>query len=110
NRVDISDMSAKAFKEMLQYVYTGRPKNLEAHTKELLFSADKYALQDLRNMCEVTMRSNITVETVAEIISLADTCSAEQLKGHALHFFTVHAASVVKTEGWKALAKNCPQL
>lgn len=41
NKVIISDVSIEVFKEMLQFIYTNKVKQMEKHAKELIIAADK---------------------------------------------------------------------
>lgn len=41
NRVEIADISADVFKEMLSFLYTGSAPNLDHMAAELLAAADK---------------------------------------------------------------------
>ena len=41
NRVEISDISPEVFKEMLNFLYTGKSPNLSEMAAELLAAADK---------------------------------------------------------------------
>lgn len=115
NRVAISDVDHEVLKEMLRFIYTGKAPNLEKMADDLLAAADKvcsfasyimscpmryaiqnancsplsdlqYALEKLKVMCEEALCVNLSVETAAETLILADLHSADQLKAQTIDF------------------------
>ncbi|XP_076305181.1 protein roadkill-like isoform X3 [Tachypleus tridentatus] len=110
NRVEITDMDHEVLREMLRFIYTGKAPNLEKMADDLLAAADKYALERLKVMCEEALCSNLSVETAADVLTLADMHSAEQLKAHAIDFINTHATDVLETAGFKAMIHRQPHL
>uniref|UniRef100_A0A672RUU3 Speckle-type POZ protein-like n=1 Tax=Sinocyclocheilus grahami TaxID=75366 RepID=A0A672RUU3_SINGR len=92
NQVEINDVEAEVFKEMMFFIYTGKAPNLDKMADDLLAAADKYALERLKVMCEDALCTSLSVENAAEILILADLHSADQLKTQAVDFinYTVH--------------------
>ncbi|XP_016124419.1 speckle-type POZ protein-like [Sinocyclocheilus grahami] len=86
NRVEINDVEAEVFKEMMFFIYTGKAPNLDKMADDLLAAADKYALERLKVMCEDALCTSLSVENAAEILILADLHSADQLKTQAVDF------------------------
>lgn len=110
NRVAISDVDHEVLKEMLRFIYTGKAPNLEKMADDLLAAADKvntifdtigntvwinkliqcdpfqYALEKLKVMCEEALCVNLSVETAAETLILADLHSADQLKAQTIEY------------------------
>ena len=60
----------------------------------------------LKYLCEHYLASNLTIETVAQILLLADMHNAAKLKLACIEFITDNSRKVMATEGWKVLAKN----
>lgn len=110
NRVDIPDVDPDVFRDLLQFIYTGRAPNLDDMAADLLVAADKYALDQLKALCEECLCSKLTVETAAELFFLADLHSAGLLKTCAMDFINEHAADVAQTPGWLAIVAQHPQL
>ncbi|XP_054721492.1 protein roadkill-like [Uloborus diversus] len=110
NRVEITDTDPEVLKEMLRFIYTGKSPNLENIPDELLAAADKYALERLKVMCEEELCQNLSVDTVAEALILADLHNADQLKGYCIDFINSHAADVMETIGWKTMVRVRPHL
>ncbi|XP_054726822.1 protein roadkill [Anastrepha obliqua] len=103
NRVDIHDVDHEVLREMLRFIYTGKAPNLEKMADDLLAAADKYALEKLKVMCEEALCLNLSVDTAAETLILADLHSADQLKAQTIDFINTHATDVMETTGWQSM-------
>lgn len=110
NRVEITDMEPDVLGEMLRFIYTGKSSNLEKMPDELLAAADKYDLERLKVMCEEALCTNLSIDTAADTLILADMHSATQLKAHAIDFINTHATDVMETPGWKNMITAQPHL
>jgi len=110
NRVEIIDMDKDVLSEMLKFIYTGRSANLDKMADDLLAAADKYDLERLKMMCEESLSANLSNDTAADILILADMHSAQQLKNHAIEFINSHATDVMETAGWKQMITRQPHL
>lgn len=110
NRVAITDVDHEVLKEMLRFIYTGKAPNLDKMADDLLAAADKYALEKLKVMCEEALCVNLSVETAAETLILADLHSADQLKAQTIDFINTHATDVMETVGWKNMVTTHPHL
>ncbi|XP_046917093.1 BTB/POZ and MATH domain-containing protein rdx isoform X1 [Dermatophagoides farinae] len=116
NRVDITDMEPEVLREMLRFIYTGKAPALDKLDADLLAAADKYDLERLKVMCEESLCSNLSVETAADVLVLADMHSASQLKANAIEFINTfannnsHATDIMETTGWKNMIQRQPHL
>ncbi|RWS31658.1 Kruppel-like zinc finger protein [Leptotrombidium deliense] len=110
NRVEITDMDQEVLREMLRFIYTGKAPNLEKMADDLLAAADKYDLERLKVICEEALCSNLSVDTAADVLILADMHSANQLKAHAIDYINTHATDVMETQGWKTMITRQPHL
>ena len=80
-RVEVKDVEPEVMAELLRFIYTGKTAaNLESMAADLLAAADKYALERLKVMCEAALCDGLTVETLSDVLQLADLFSAKQLK------------------------------
>lgn len=77
---------------------------------ELLKACEKYQLDRLKWICQKALYESVTADSVAEIIILADLYNATLLKWRAIRFANVNIDKVVKTDGWKRLAQQKPNL
>ncbi|KAF1864251.1 hypothetical protein Lal_00048816 [Lupinus albus] len=97
----VTDLDTKVFKAMLHFIYRDTLMEevdevssttssdfpiLETLTAKLLAAADKYGLERLKLMCESRLCKDICVNSVANILTLADNCHATELKAVCLKF------------------------
>ncbi|XP_014227698.1 speckle-type POZ protein A-like [Trichogramma pretiosum] len=109
--VDIIDISYEITLEMLRYVYTGIIENDKiSFIIELLMAADKYAIDDLKNKCEMTLSSNLSSENVVDILKVADKCSMKKLKKTAVNFVKMHINQFSDTDDVAGMILSMEQL
>ncbi|KAL9888051.1 protein roadkill-like isoform 1-T1 [Glossina fuscipes fuscipes] len=101
NRVLIEDIDYNVLNEMLKFVYTGRAPNIDKMAHELLVVANKYAMENLKEMCEDVLSAKLSVKTAAETLALADVYNAGQLKAHTVAYIKNHLTDVMQTQGWQ---------
>lgn len=105
-RVEIPDVDSDVFREMLQFIYTGKTSKLDQMAAELLAAADKYALDRLKVMCEESLCSSLSIDNVCSVLILADLHCASHLKEYAVEFVNSHAVEVTDSAGWTTLVTN----
>ena len=110
NIVQIDDLDPPVVNEMLRYLYTDQVPKMDEMAKELFVAADKYMIDLLKSKCEVVLAQTLAIENCCELLALADSYSAPELKKVALDFIVFNAAEVAKTEGWQVMKSNQPQL
>lgn len=110
NRIIIDDIDPEVFREALYFIYTDRAPKLDEMAPELLEVAEKYALQELKAMCEEALAASLSVETAAETLALADLYRAKLLQAKTVAFVKDHSSSVSKTENWQSVKENYPHL
>jgi len=64
----------------------------------------------MKTMCEEAMVSELKIENAAEFLALADLYEANQLRAAAKQFTVTHFYGVKKSDGWKKLQSEKPQL
>ncbi|KAG8371063.1 hypothetical protein BUALT_Bualt13G0048000 [Buddleja alternifolia] len=120
----VSDMEPKVFKAMLHFIYRdtlvedepiassscSAPLVTDTLTVKLLEAADRYDLGRLRQMCESHLCKDISVNSVAQILALADRYHAAELKAVCLRFAAENLAAVMRSDGFEYLKENCPVL
>ncbi|GIX86896.1 speckle-type POZ protein B [Caerostris extrusa] len=113
NFVDITDVPKDAVEKLIEYMYTGVfPETSISFQElcELYYAADKYEVIDFRNKCGNTLLSITTVDTMMQILQLADTHSDLNLKSETLNLITLNFEFVVNTEAWDFCRTNKPHL
>ncbi|KAE9596260.1 putative chromatin remodeling & transcription regulator BTB-POZ-MATH family [Lupinus albus] len=121
----VTDLDTKVFKAMLHFIYRDTLMEevdevssttssdfpiLETLTAKLLAAADKYGLERLKLMCESRLCKDICVNSVANILTLADNCHATELKAVCLKFAAQNLAAVMRSEGFESMKEKCPRL
>ncbi|KAB2005297.1 hypothetical protein ES319_D11G260100v1 [Gossypium barbadense] len=125
NEIVVTDMEPKVFKALLHFIYrdsliddeefvgtssSSMPSVSDALAAKLLAAADKYDLPRLRLMCESVLCKDISVNSVANILALADRHYAMDLKSVCLKFAAENLVAVMCSDGFEYLKENCPSL
>lgn len=110
NRVVIKDFDHRVIQEMLTFIYSNKSPNLDDMAAELLAAADKYALKRLKIMCETVLHRDLNVDSAIETLILADRYDAVRLKAQSLNVIRANIATVVKTDEWRQMISNYPDL
>ncbi|KAI3932974.1 hypothetical protein MKW98_029207 [Papaver atlanticum] len=122
--VVIEDFDPIAFKAMLLFLYTDELP--EAHelfdsdphctstvvVQHLLAASDRFDLARLKLMCEAKLCEEITTNTVAITLTLAEQHHCVQLKTVCLNFAArpENLGAVMQSEGFAYLEESCPSL
>ncbi|XP_041995570.1 BTB/POZ and MATH domain-containing protein 4-like [Salvia splendens] len=104
--VMVPDMEPKVFKALLHFIYRdtlaedeliassscSTPLVAYTLTAKLLAAADHYDLERLKRICESHLCKDISVDSVTQVLSLADSYHAAELKDVCLKFATENLA------------------
>ena len=109
NQTEIKDMTPSVFRALLRFIYTGHCQvgNL---AEQLLIAADKYDIQDLKEICAKELRKNLTANNAVDLLILSDLHQTNDLKEGAIRFINKNAPAVMKTPSWPDFRKNHPNL
>jgi speckle-type POZ protein len=109
NETEITDVTPAAFRALLRFIYTGHCQvgNL---ADDLLIAANKYDIQDLKQMCAKEMVKTLTADNAVEFLVLSDLHQANDLKDSAIRFIIKNAEAVTKTSSWSDLLNTHPNL
>lgn len=108
--VEINDIKPAIFQQMLNFIYKDRVENLDESAFELLYVAEKYQLEKLKNLCIRSLNVNLSLETVIKSFELADLYSIEKLKDKCLKLINQKIDEIVETKEFQKLIKNRPSL
>lgn len=120
--IQVEDMEAPVFKEMLHFIYRDSlPEDSELSgsctpsasimmAQHLLAAADRYGLDRLRVLCESRLCEQVSVDTVATTLALAEQHHSSQLKAVCLKFVAANLAAVIQSDGYEHLRDSCPSL
>ncbi|KAI6676300.1 hypothetical protein NL676_037096 [Syzygium grande] len=120
----VEDVDPLIFKAMILFIYTDEMPDLREITgssssgtltnvvQHLLAAADRYNLERLKLLCESKLCQEITADTVATTLALAEQHQFGQLKAMCLKFAAhpTNLAVVMQSEGFRHLEESCPSL
>ena len=110
NILEIDDLVPPVVKEMLRFLYTDRVEKMDQLAKDLLVAADKYLIDSLKSNCQLALAETLTVENCCQMLALADSHSAADLKNVAMKFTIRHLDELMKCESWRQLKRTHPHL
>ncbi|CAN6177196.1 unnamed protein product [Urochloa humidicola] len=118
--VEIKDMEVEVFRAMLHFIYTDMAPKLDQKGEQatlmaqhLLEAADRYGLERLKRICVEKMCTDISVDTVATTLALAEQHGCSGLKSRCMKFILAapeNLHTVAATEGFKHLEACCPSV
>ena len=66
----------------------------------------QYQLESLKTACGQFLSSKLTIESVVEVVILADMHGAALLRTNCIDYITKHAKEVKQTDQWKQLENH----
>jgi len=118
--VEINDIEVEVFRAMLHFVYTDTVPVLDQKGEQatlmaqhLLEAADRYGLERLKRICVEKVYTDISVDTVATTLALAEQHGCSELKSRCMKFILAtpeNLQAVAATEGYKHLEASCPSV
>lgn len=76
NFVVIKDFDAKTMKELFRFMYSNEVENLNAIAEQLVYAAEKYQLDDLKEICLDSLVTSVSVDNVVDYLIIANEISA----------------------------------
>ena len=83
---------------------------MKEFAKDLLVAADKYMINLLKSRCQSFLSESINIHNCCELLALADSNLATELKKVAMEFILQRVAEVATTDGWKEVQQSHPHL
>ncbi|XP_019164517.1 PREDICTED: BTB/POZ and MATH domain-containing protein 2-like [Ipomoea nil] len=122
--INVEDMEAPVFKALLHFIYCDVLPDMEELTgmnsmwastlmaQHLLAASDRYGLDRLRLLCEANLCEDVTINTVATTLALAEQHHCFQLKSVCLKFIASpeNLRAVMQTDGFEYLKESCPRV
>ena len=105
SEAEIKDVTPAAFKALLRFIYTGDCE-VGNWAEELLVAANKYDIQDLKQICAKELGKKLTVENAIRLLILSDLHQTNHLKQAAIRFINQNAPAVMKTPSWSDFPKD----
>lgn len=104
--VQFTDIDDETLRKLLQFIYSGKVENIQNSAERLLFAADKYALPNLKRLCEEALSNNLTMDNCLKILLIADRYSASVLKQDTIKFTVKHFREINAKPDFQSLIDN----
>jgi len=107
--IHIEDIDRETCLNLLGYMYTGHLDPSIINLK-LLVAADKYNVEDLKDLCESRLLVELDLSCLMETLIIADRHSCKQLKEKAMQFLVENRSHFLEIPDWKKQLTSCPTL
>ena len=110
--VNIADFEMEVFKEMLIFLYTGKPpKVIDFNfTKSIYEVADKYCIEHLKDDCVNILKTQLNINNAMELLVWAEFQSIRGLFDSAMVFILKNSDELFSQPNWLDFMKNHPEL
>merc|ERR1712168_1419767 len=89
DEVKVPDVEPEVFKGLLRFLYSGlAPENVADKALDLLVAADKYGVDELKQICEE--KASVHRDNVVDVLLVADSINNEKLLTRAKAVFRSH--------------------
>jgi hypothetical protein len=109
-RVEIKDLDHTVVDAMLLFIYTGSVPNLAEAAGELLAAAEKYQLDQLKDLCEQQLINATDEGSAVAHLFLGYKYLAPRLRKRAMRFVVPNMKAVLDNPEWKKKLINQPAL
>lgn len=111
NMVDIQDANPQSLSQFLQFLYTDTfDADSVTSVLEVLSMAEKYDVQGLKDLCTQLLIQNMSVDHLSDIARTSHIYNNTLLKNEVIAHISLAAPEVVKTDGWKQLLLEEPDV
>ncbi len=109
-RLEIKDLPPDMVDVMLLFIYTGNVPNLSEVAAELLDAAEKYQIDQLKDLCEQQLTETTDIGNAVSHLFLGDRFQAVGLRKVAMEFVVQHFKAVMANPEWKQRLIGHPAL
>lgn len=102
--VEIADFGSRTVKEVLRFIYCGKVQDLKMAARSLIHAAEKYELEELKEMCIDNIIEELSTINVLKCFQIANFISNGEKLSDECKEFTIRNYSAVKLDpDWKNL-------
>ncbi|CAL1291031.1 unnamed protein product [Larinioides sclopetarius] len=110
-KVEITDMDADTLDRFLLFLYSETLEDLQWNrVTKLLYAANKYQVESLKNECSLFLMSRLSSPNVCEALVLADFYQDDELKTKCQDFILENAAEIFSSKEWEIFTVDNPLL
>ncbi|XP_044327794.1 BTB/POZ and MATH domain-containing protein 2 [Triticum aestivum] len=110
----VDDMDADVCKALLWFIYSGTPDMNQLETADtmaerLLVAADRYKLEELKQICADALRRRIRMSSVGTTLALAERHSCPELREACMQYisFPGNLKALMATDGFEQMKTDC---
>lgn len=107
--LEVSDVKPGALTEALHYIYTGKVKNLDSSTAELLAVAHRFELSHLKADCAMHLSRQLTVDNAVSTAVCAIENLCPELLKTSVGFIRSHFKQVMGGREWSETIDRSPE-
>jgi speckle-type POZ protein len=78
NAIHVEDFDSKTMRELLRFIYCEEVQDLKTIARDLIYAAEKYGVDGLKEICIEELVANVTDENVIETLIIADQISGTE--------------------------------
>ena len=110
--IDVEDMEPQVFQQLLRYLYAGVAPQLDEPemTENLFLAAHEFQIDSLKNLCELHLISDLSLDNAVKRLELAHLHSSSVLLEGAIACLVKHKDEVWTHCEWRDLGKSYPDL
>lgn len=105
--IHIAEFDYETIAGLIEYIYTGKVNKVTDH---LFIAADKYRIVGLKELCEMQLIETIRMETIVNLLVLADRYKACALFEKVMDFIGENCKAVSQLDGAKRVFAMYPDL
>lgn len=107
--VEIPDVEKSIFSDFLNYLYTGSVEKLTVENVVKLYTtADKYQVDDLKEICMDHMMMNVSIDNFCDVLTLSLRHDEKDLKEVCIQFFSKKSLDIILTAKWQTFLSENP--
>jgi len=104
--VELHDVEVEVFRKLLEHLYTDTDIVPSEIALELFSAADRFGVERLRQLCAARVEADMSVNSVCNILTVADQHNATYLKEECVQFIVARFSEVHSTDGFRELDRG----
>jgi hypothetical protein len=92
--VPVEDVSPSVFLLLLDHLYTDAADVTPDSALDLLAAADRFGVERLKQLCSAQIEAGLSVDSVCEVLTMADRHSEAELVRSCVSFIVAHFSEV----------------
>ena len=86
NFAKFDDIDFKTMLKLLRFIYSGQITNIEEVDLELLIAANRFGIDDLKDMCVSSLMETFTKKGFTKVLKIADELKIQDLKENIIDY------------------------